>query len=75
MAEKQRHDRRQLFARVRPFYSAQYRDIDPMRWYRLSPVGISPDGQFWIVDYGLKVYASRKHFEITDRIPDPFAAS
>ena len=41
----------------------------------LSPVGISPDGHFWIVEYRLKVYASRKHFEITDRIPDPFAAS
>ena len=74
MAERQRRDRRQLYARVRPLYSAQYRELDPTRWYRLSPVGIAPDGHFWIVDYGLKVYAARKHFEVTDRIPDPFAA-
>ena len=74
MAERERRQRRQLYARVRALHSAQYRDLDPHRWYKLSPTGISPDGRFWIVDYGVKIYASKQHFEVIDRIPDPFSA-
>ncbi|HSM18160.1 MAG TPA: hypothetical protein VK845_14340 [Gemmatimonadales bacterium] len=75
MPERRRGDRRELYARVHALYSKQYREIDPHRWYRLSPQGLTPDGHFWIVDYGVKVYASRKHFEIVDRRPDPSIAS
>jgi hypothetical protein len=60
----------QLYARVLPFHSGLYQDLDPTRWYKVGPLGIGSDGCFWIVSYGLKVHASRRHFEVTDHIGD-----
>lgn len=60
----------QVYARVLPLFSGLYDDLDPTRWYKVSPLGIGEDGRFWVVSYGLKVYALRRHFEITADIGD-----